>query len=116
MDSALAPSRSPLVSRDHSNGHTVAVHADAPPADAETRQELTNAAHKRFGSIPAELIVEHVLAVTPESDFSVREAALHALVRRMSFAERDGLAVASTPPGGAALGAYLTRRSGPVTA
>ncbi|MBI3201398.1 MAG: DEAD/DEAH box helicase family protein [Myxococcales bacterium] len=78
----------------------------------ETRDTLLAAAHRRFGRIPADLIVDHVLAVTRDADFAVREAALEALHRRWEFARRDELSVASRPRRGAALGLYATARKG----
>jgi len=77
----------------------------------ETRRALLTSARRRFGGIPAELVVEHVLATTDGADFPVREAALDALVRRMTFAVRDGLAIVTRPPRGQALGAYSTGRA-----
>ena len=81
------------------------------PSLDETRRELLSAARRRFGGVPAELIVEHVLAITEEADFPVREAALAALVRRMTFAVRDGLVILARPPRGATLGPYTTARA-----
>jgi len=80
-----------------------------PPLE-ETRQTLLDTAHRRFGHIPAETIVDHVLRVTADADFPVREAALAALERRWSFARRDGLVVATRPERGRLLGAYTTAR------
>jgi len=83
----------------------------AATALAEARAVLIAAARRRFGRIPPELVVDHVLATTSAADHPVREAALDALVRRMAFAVRDGLVVVSRPPRGAALGAYETGRA-----
>jgi hypothetical protein len=76
----------------------------------ETRQTLVDSARRRFGSIGADALVEHLLTRTAGSDFAVREAALEALVRRWAFAERDGLVVARRPDGGSVLGMYATGR------
>ena len=76
----------------------------------ETRESLLAAARRRFGPIPADTIVDHVLRVAADADFPVREAALAALDRRWSFAQRDGLVIASRPEGGRALGMYKTTR------
>src|SRR4051794_1107918 len=89
-----------------------------PAASAEldeTRRTLSARSRRSFGAIPAELVIDHVLAFTPEADFPVREAALEALERRMGCAARDGLVVASRPEGGAVLGAYGTTRSEPAS-
>jgi SNF2-related domain/Helicase conserved C-terminal domain len=83
----------------------------APPTPLEeTRETLLAAARRRFGPIPPDFIVEHVLRVTVGADFPVREAALAAVERRWGFAQRDALVVASRPEGGRALGAYTTAR------
>jgi hypothetical protein len=102
------------------SGQELAVGSHAPengsggdatsPLD-ETRQVLASMARKRFGAIPTERIVEHVLAMTEGSDFWVREGAMEALLRRMSFAANDALAVVARPPRGALLGAYATART-----
>ncbi len=67
-------------------------------------------ARGRFGVVPPDLIVEHLLSVTEGADFPVREAALEALLRRSDFAVRDGLRVAKRPRGRACLGEYTTER------
>jgi hypothetical protein len=77
---------------------------------SETRKTLLEASHRRFGRIPAELLVDHVLATTQGADFPVRQAALDALRRRWDFAKRDELVVASRPAQGAMLGVYTTAR------
>src|SRR5258706_10712404 len=53
----------------------VASHHAAPLQ--ETRKTLVAVAHRRFGSVPGELIVDHVLrAAGAGADFAVREAAI----------------------------------------
>ena len=81
------------------------------PSLEETRRELHSSARRRFGGVPAELIVDHVLAMTEDADFPVRQAALDALVRRMTFAVRDGLVILARPPRGTTLGPYTTARA-----
>jgi hypothetical protein len=61
-------------------------------------------------SIPEELLVRHVLAVTRDADWPVQRAALEALLRRCAFARRDDLRVARRPGGGEPFGLYSTRR------
>lgn len=75
----------------------------------ETRDILLAHAAERFGAIPPERIVDHVLAVTDDADFTVRVAALDALTRRMSFAKRDALVVVGRPSG-SVFGVYTTAR------
>ena len=79
---------------------------------AETRSTLVASARRRFGDLPADLVVDHVLRFTSDTDFAVREAALEALHRRWTFATRDTLVVATRPPG-TVLGAYTTSRVKP---
>lgn len=81
-----------------------------PNGRSRLREHLTAEAHGRFGTIPAELVVDRLLALGGEADFPVMSAALDALLRRAEFAARDGLAVAQRPARGALLGAYTTAR------
>lgn len=76
----------------------------------ETREVLVDRARRSFGSIPAEELIEHIIAMTDGADFSVRIAAVEALERRWRFAVRDGLTVASRPTRGV-FGPYTTTRS-----
>ncbi len=46
--------------------------ADDVPSLEETRRTLVSAARRRFGAVPAELIVEHVLTTTENTDFTAR--------------------------------------------
>ena len=75
----------------------------------ETRSALIEGARRRFGEVPPELLVDHVLRSSGGSDFAVREAAVESLERRWTFAQRDGLVIA-TRPEGCVLGAYTTTR------
>ncbi len=75
----------------------------------EARNVLLGIAQRRFGKILPQRIVDHVLAVTRDDDFSVRRAALEALVRRYTFAQRDELRVSKRPVGRAVLGSYGTK-------
>ena len=83
--------------------------AELPFSLDETRSTLMEAARRRFGELPPEVLVDHVLRSTSGADFAVREAAVEALQRRWGFAARDGLVIA-TRPEGAILGAYTTTR------
>jgi SNF2-related domain/Helicase conserved C-terminal domain len=76
----------------------------------EARAVLVEVSRGRFGDVPSELVVDHVLRCTGGADFAVREAAIEALQRRWGFARRDGLVVA-TKPETSSLGAYTTARS-----
>ncbi len=85
---------------------------DAPrgdDADTEGARVLRSLAHRKTGRIPVDLVVRHVIAVTADADWPVRRAAMEALLRRLDFAERDRLHVASRPPEGRLLGSYTTR-------
>ncbi|MEZ4221525.1 MAG: DEAD/DEAH box helicase [Polyangiaceae bacterium] len=82
------------------------------PSDAvsETEEYLRFQAKGRFGAIPLELVVSHLMKLCRGTDFATHEAALEALIRRMGFARRDELQLAGKPNGGKVLGAYTTRR------
>lgn len=75
----------------------------------ETRSTLLDQAHHRFGVLPEALVVDHVLDITRDADFPVREAALDALERRFASVERDELTV-SKQPARTVLGEYRTAR------
>ncbi len=84
-----------------------------PPAPtlAETRATLLEDARGDFGKVPVALLVDHVIAVTPDADWPVRKAALAALARRYGFAVRDGLAVTRSPARGVVFGEFRTKRA-----
>ncbi|MBI3854724.1 MAG: DEAD/DEAH box helicase [Planctomycetes bacterium] len=86
--------------------------SSTPVDDQEAYQVLLSRAHRKTGSIPAELLVRHVLSTTADADWPVKREALEALLRRMSFGKTDGLAIASRPAGAKLLGNYSTRRKG----
>ncbi len=81
--------------------------APAPP-ELERATVLLAIAAKRFGRIPPERIVDHVLR-THDSDWPVQRAALEALWRRWSSARRDALRVSKRPEEGLTIGPYETR-------
>jgi hypothetical protein len=83
----------------------------SPPEndDTEGARVLRSLAHRKTGRIPIELLVRHVIAITTSADWPVRRAAMEALVRRLEFAQRDRLRVASRPAGRRFLGTYTTR-------
>jgi len=88
---------------------------EEPSELAETHRVLLERAHRRFGAIRPERIVDHVLAVTADADLAVRRAALDALIRRYEFAERDELRVARRPAAKALFGSYCTQAATPAT-
>jgi len=86
---------------------------EEPPAqDTEAFQVLLSLAHDKTGSVPAEILVHHVMRITRGADWPVRRAAMEACLRRFEFARRDELRVAEQPPGRQVFGLYRTRRSG----
>jgi superfamily II DNA or RNA helicase len=93
---------------DMSDPHTI---SHAYPVDhLEAFQELRSRASGKLGSLPADTVARQVLAVTAGADWPVQRAALEAIIRRFTFARRDGLEVASRPRGQLGLGSYRTRR------
>ncbi len=83
-----------------------------PMDESEAYHALLARAGRKTGSVPAPLLVRHVLSVTREADWPVQREALEALLRRLSFRRRDELVIASRPPNRAIFGLYGTRRSG----
>ena len=79
------------------------------PAENEIREVLCAMSHQRFGHVPSDALVEHVLRVTADADYPVCTAAMEALARRWDYAKRDGLVVGARPARGAVLGEYATR-------
>ena len=89
-----------------------ALEATAALEETEAYRVLLSRANRRTGPIPAPLLVKHVLAVTRGADWPVQREAMEALLRRLSFARKDGLRIATRPPGRLVLGPYTTRRRG----
>jgi superfamily II DNA or RNA helicase len=77
----------------------------------ETFAALCDLAHRKVAPLKPDWAAAQVLTVTAGADYSVRRAALDALVRRLRFAERDGLKVVERP-GRSVLGRYVTGRAG----
>ena len=77
-----------------------------PVGAAEEREVLLEMARRRSGAFPALLLVERALSVTEGTDWSSRRAALEALLRRLSFAQRDELSIVKRPDAGRMLGLY----------
>lgn len=61
--------------------------------DLEAFRILSSMAHGRSGTLAPDVVARQALHVTPGADFGVRQAALEALLRRISAARRDGLHV-----------------------
>ncbi len=83
-----------------------------PVENLEAFEELRSRASGKLGRLPPEMMATHVLAVTAGADWPVQRAALDAVIRRLAFARRDALEVASRPRGRIGLGLYGTRRHG----
>ena len=79
----------------------------AHSSEREAERILTGLSRGRFGRIAPERIAQHVLQSQRGADWSVLRAAFDALVRRYSFAQRDGLQVSERPAHGS-LGIYRT--------
>ena len=74
----------------------------------ESRAQLMDMSHRRTGEIPPAVLVEQALVATEGGDWPLRRAACEALLRRLKFATRDGLAVVRQPAGKHVLGRYTT--------
>ena len=83
-----------------------------PIEEAEAFETLLARARKRTGKIPPEVLVRHVLAIVPASEWPVRVEALEALFRRLDAAHEDRLRIETRPPDGRMLGLWATRRPG----
>lgn len=81
------------------------------PTLSEAFQILLSSSRRKTGRMPTEALVRHALSVTAGAEWPVKRAAMDALLRRLAFARRDGLRVASRPPGRASFGHYTTRRA-----
>jgi hypothetical protein len=82
----------------------------APEDAAEVAAALTEMARRKSGRLPPALVVAQVLRVTAGTDWPTQRAALEALLRRVGFAQRDGLEIADRPARGAVLGRYVLAR------
>ncbi len=83
-----------------------------PIEEAEAFETLLVRARKRTGKIPPEVLVRHVLAIVPASEWPVRVEALDALFRRLDASHEDRLRIETRPPDGRMLGLWATRRPG----
>lgn len=78
------------------------VSEDEPFRFQQTRSVLLMEAFERFDQIPHQLIVEHVLAMTTKGEaahygWSLREAAMTALIQRMQTMIKDKIEITSRP-------------------
>jgi superfamily II DNA or RNA helicase len=83
-----------------------------PVEQTEAYQTLLARVGRKSPTIPADLLVRHILAAVPASEWPVRLEAMDALLRRLDVARRDGLRVSERPEAGQPLGLYATRRKG----
>lgn len=79
--------------------------------ESEAYRSLLDLCRRHTGSIPAPVLVRHVLSIAGEADWPVQRAALEALLRRLDSVEKDRLQIATRPPGGKVLGRYETKRN-----
>ena len=78
----------------------------------EALRTLTGMAGRTTKPVPPEVVARHVLRVTEGADWSVVEAAMGAVLRRVGFARRDALHPSERPDGRKRLGLYRTRVPG----
>jgi superfamily II DNA or RNA helicase len=88
------------------------VDAEVTVQETEAYQVLMTRVGRRTGSIPADLMVRHVLACVPPHEWPTRVEAMDAVLRRLEAARKDSLRVESRPADGRHLGLYVTRRPG----
>ena len=82
------------------------------PEASEAYQTLLAHVGRKSPTIPAALLVRHVLALVPAGEWPTRVAAMDALLRRLESARREELRIESRPEGRRLLGLYATRRRG----
>jgi len=83
---------------------------DDAMTESDTRVALLEMARGKTGSIPADLLVDQVIAVTVGGDWPVRREAMLAVLRRAAFGRRDDLVVRQRPNAGRPFGIYRTGR------
>lgn len=91
---------------------SIAAEITLPVEETEAYETLLARAVKRTGKIPPEVLVKHILAIVPATEWPVRVEAMDALLRRIDAGREDRLRVESRPPGGRILGLWATRRPG----
>lgn len=77
--------------------------------DTECYRELVALAGRKFGSIPAEVLAEHVIKICSDVDWVVRREAMLALHRRYLSVHSEELCIAKRPEGRNLLGEYKTK-------
>src|SRR5271169_2624740 len=85
---------------------------EVPVEETEAYHELMARVGRRTGTLPADLLVRHVLGCVPANEWPTRVEAMDAVLRRLESARKDNLRVASRPAEGRLLGIYATRRPG----
>ncbi len=85
---------------------------EVPVEETEAYHELMSRVGRRTGTLPADLLVRHVLGCVPASEWPTRVEAMDATPRRLESAQKDKLRVESRPAEGRLLGMYVTRRPG----
>ena len=80
------------------------------PEESEAERVLLGLARRKTGAIPAEILVRHVLELYHAADWPVKKAAMEALLRRCSVAQKDALRIAARPGNGSPFGHYRVRR------
>jgi superfamily II DNA or RNA helicase len=79
---------------------------------SEAYQTLVAQVGRKSPTIPAGLLVKHVLERVPADEWPTRVAAIDALLRRLESTRRDELRIESRPDKRRLLGLYTTRRRG----
>ncbi|WP_165251705.1 SNF2-related protein [Paludisphaera soli] len=80
--------------------------------ELEALEGLRTQLGRKGGSIPADLLVGHVMKIVPGDEPMIRVDAVDALARRLDSARKEELKVESRPADGRALGLYGTKRKG----
>lgn len=79
--------------------------------ESETCRALLGMVGRKSGSIPAKIVVRHVLAITEDMDWPVKKVACDEVLKRLAFSRRDKLKVVRRPEGRKVIGEYQTGTS-----
>jgi hypothetical protein len=95
-------------------GATLFENGQVEPQDKDTEayQTLIARVGRKSPTIPASVLVRHVMALVPANEWPARVEAIDAVLRRLEVMKRDGLRISARPEDNRFLGAYATKRAG----
>lgn len=84
--------------------------ANADKLDTEAKRELLARVGKQFKSVPATLIVDHILSIYQNTDFAIQREAFDQISKRFRSADTEKLIISSKPLNRKVYGVYQTKR------